>query len=95
MEESVKLCKLCRHFCRRTQYKEKRSQGVKPMNQQQMKPTPCKLCQKSRRNRKSKLYTKFSSIRRHITRQHKPDYAHFMFLRELSTMQQAIEVLKQ
>ena len=95
MEESVRLCKLCRHFCRRTQYKEKRSQGVKPMNQQQMKPTPCKLCQNQRRNRKSKIYTRFSSIRQHVNRRHKPDYALDTFLRELLAMQQAIEVSEQ
>jgi len=65
------------------------------MNQQYVFSIPCRICQAQRRNHKSKLYTKFSSIRRHITRQHKPDYAHFMFLRELVTMQRAIEVSKQ
>ena len=56
---------------------------------------PCILCQDQRRNRKSKIYTRFSSIRKHITRQHKPDYVLGKFLRELATMQQAIEVSKQ
>ena len=65
------------------------------MNQQYVFSIPCKICQDQRRNHKSKLYTKFSSIRRHIARQHKPDYAVSMFLRELVFMQRAIEVSEQ
>ena len=56
---------------------------------------PCILCQDQRRSHKSKIYTRFSSIRKHITRQHKPDYALDEYLRALATMQQAIEVSEQ
>jgi len=62
------------------------------MNQQYVLSIPCRICQDQRRNHKSKMYTQFSSIKQHVNRRHKPDYAVFMFLRELITMQRAIEV---
>ncbi len=65
------------------------------MNQQYVFSIPCKICQDQRRNHKSKLYTKFSSIRRHIARQHKHNYALNKFLNKLATMQRAIEVSEQ
>ena len=65
------------------------------MNQQYVFSIPCRICQAQRRNHKSKIYTKFSSIRQHVNRRHKPDYAVLTFLRELIFMQRAIEVSEQ